>query len=210
MVNTKALFAKIEARRAEIENNWSGPADFHKFECGKTNGACPDDQGAFARLGIGAVNGMAADGQRFNQGELFECKLRRGMELAGGQKKEWAKPSIGMDAQHLERFAAIAIAAPASRALFAIDIGLDGAAVAWFYISDSRANSHHFDAQFMARDARVTVEGHFSQITGIVTAADADAMNADQGLVWFGLVRFRHFDLSEMKGLFELDGFHAG
>ena len=43
----------------------------------KADGTGADDQHVLTRLGLAAIDGVAADGQGFNQRQLFEIQFRR-------------------------------------------------------------------------------------------------------------------------------------
>src|SRR5207253_2565781 len=101
------------------------------------------------------------------------------------------------------------VAAPATGAFLAINIRLDGAVVAGFDVRNLSSYSDDFNAQLVTGNARVAIKRHLSQITGIVAATDADAMDANQRLAGLRLIRFRHVDLPEVQRFFQLDGFHG-
>ena len=114
-----------------------------------------------------------------------------------------------MDAEDLEVLAAVARAAAAGETLLAVQVGLDRAAVADAHVADALAGRDHFDAQLVARDARVAVERHLAQVAGNVRPADPDAVDADDGVAEAGTGWFSQLELGELAGLFEDDGFHA-
>jgi hypothetical protein len=158
---------------------------------------------------VAAIHGVAADGQRFYQGELLERKFGRGMKLSRRNDEVRPQTTIGMNTKHLDRFTTITIAAPARGTFLAIDVRLDGASFAWFHICDTWSYGNDFDTQFVTRNAWVTVKRHLAEVPRIVAAADADAVDSHEGLTCLGLIRFSDIDLTKMERLFELDSFHA-
>src|SRR6266508_642231 len=71
------------------------------------------------------------------------------------------------------------------------------------------AHSEHLDAEFVPRNARVTEEGHLAEITAVVRAANADAMDAHERVARTRHGRLGNFDAAERPRLFELNGFHV-
>src|SRR5262249_24429055 len=65
------------------------------------------------------------------------------------------------------------------------------------------------DAEFMAGDSRVAIEGHFAQVATDVGPADADAVDADEGFAGPWPRGFWNGDGSEATWLFQLNGVHA-
>ena len=116
--------------------------------------------------------------------------------------------AVGVDAEHLEVLAAIDAAAPAGEAILAVDVGLDGAAVAGLDVGDAGADLDDLDAKFVAGDARIAVEGHLAEIAADVGAADADAMDPDQDVAGAGPFGLVDRDLLKLTGLFQEDRFH--
>ena len=90
----------------------------------------------------------------------------------------------------------------------AIDIGLHCAAVARLNVRHSFADRDHFHAQFMSRDARITVERHLAQEAGIIGPANSDAMHPDESLAWPRRTRLGEVEAAELLRLFQLESFH--
>src|SRR6266508_5207711 len=131
------------------------------------------------------------------------------MQLAGGQNHPFTHSAI---AHHAERFVALAtigVAATASVALQAIEVGLNGTTVAWFDVRDALADLNHLDSQFVSGNAGITEERHLAEVATDVRAANPDAMNTDERLVWPGRRRIREVDGTEALRFFEKNGFHA-
>src|SRR2546423_1641869 len=102
------------------------------------------------------------------------------MQLAGGNNELATHPTVSMHAEYLQILTAIAVTFPARKAVLAIHVRLNGTAAAGLQIRPPRADRHDFDTQFVAGDARVTIERHFAEETAQVSAADADPMNPHQ------------------------------
>ena len=79
-------------------------------------GPAPMTRHVFAGLRVAAVDGVAADGQRLDEGELLEGQLARRVQLAGRHEEARPQAAVGVDAEHLEVLAAVAAAAPAGEA----------------------------------------------------------------------------------------------
>jgi hypothetical protein len=86
-----------------------------------------------------------------------------------------------MDSEDLERFAAVGAAAKAGVAGAAVEVRLDGAAVADQEMRDAFTNGEDFDAEFMPKDAWELDERHLAEVTAEVSAADADGADGDKG-----------------------------
>src|SRR5256885_1883942 len=97
-----------------------------------------------------------------------------------------------MDPQGLVLFTAIGVSSAARVAHLAVDIRRDGTSISGRHVFDVGGHSDHFDTEFVSRDARIAEEGHFTEIAGQIGAANADAMNAHQGLTWARLMRRRN------------------
>jgi hypothetical protein len=79
----------------------------------------------------------------------------------------------------------------------AIDIGLDGAAVADFYIGDIGANFQNLHSEFVTRNARIAEERHLPQVSRKIRAANPDSMNANKYFIGTGFARIRNFDIAK-------------
>ena len=130
----------------------------------------------------GSVDRVTADRQRFHQSELFETELARNVQLSGRHKEARPQAAVAVDAQRLVLLTAIGQSATAGVALLAVDIRLDRTVVAGADVGDAVADLKHLDAQLMARDARVAEERHLAQIATNISPADADLVDAHQGL----------------------------
>ncbi len=152
---------------------------------------------------------MTADGEGLHQRQLVQRQPARGVQLARRDDELRPHPAIGVHAQHLQVFAAIARAAAAGEAFLAIDVWLDGAAIAGLHVRDPLAHRQHLHAQFMTGDARVTVERHLAQETTVVSAADTDAVDADERLARRGPARRLDVRNGKLPWLLEPDRFQC-
>jgi len=105
-----------------------------------------------------------------------------------GDDESFTESAVGHDAQDFEVCAAVACAFFAGVAVAAVHIGFDGAALARFDVGDAWADGDDFDSQLVAWNSGVGIEGHFAEIAGDVRAADAYAMDFDNGFArpWAG------------------------
>jgi hypothetical protein len=132
-----AFADKIQTLLVDIQHDDSGGGQPGEFDDAEADGTGADNEHGLVRFRLAALNGMTADGQRFDQGQLFESKLARDMQFAGGKLEKPLQAAIAMDAESLMMFAAIGMAANAGIALLAIDVGLDGAVIAGPNIADA-------------------------------------------------------------------------
>src|SRR5208282_2937623 len=146
---------------------------------------------------------------RLHQGELFQGQSAGRVQLAGGDEELGAQAAVGVYTQDLQVLAAVAAAAPAGEAALAVQVRLHRTAVARLDVRHAGADVQDLDAKLVAGDARVAVKGHLAEIAADVGAADADAVDAHQGIARFGPVGLRDADLPKRAWLFEEDGLHA-
>ena len=130
----------------------------------------------------GAVDGVTADGEGFDEGELFVVKLDRDVQFAGREDEAEAEAAIAVDAEDFEALAAVGPAAATGVAGRVVNVRLDGAAVAGFNVGDGGADFENFDAEFVTENARVGEERHFAEVGADVGAADTDTVDADEGV----------------------------
>src|SRR5262249_22319168 len=103
----------------------------------------------------------------------------------------------------------VGVAALAGIALLAIDVRLDGTAIARLDVRDAVADRHDLDAEFVAGDARVAEERHLAEVAVKVGPADADAEDTDHGVAGTGGRWFGDVDHTEGFRFFKLDGAHG-
>jgi hypothetical protein len=199
------------SRRAatRVHDHQPGAAEAHKFNDRESDRAGADDQDGFAGAGRAAVHRVAADGQGFHQRQLVGGQAFGGVQLAGGEEEPGAQAAVGVHPEHLEVFAAVGPAAAAGRAGLAVDVGLDRTAVPGGHVGDVLGHGEHLHAEFMSGNARVGEERHLSQPTGVIGAADAHPLDADQGFAGAGWRGFREVEEAELLGFFELDRAHG-
>jgi hypothetical protein len=105
--------------------------------------------------------------------------------------------------------AAVGETAFAGVALLAVDIGLDRTAVTVADVGDVGADGEDLHAEFVSGNPRVGEERHLAEVTGEVSATDADAMDADEGFARSGSEGFGDVETDPGQGLFELEGLHG-
>src|SRR5688500_15479339 len=162
----------------------------------------------FSPLRRAPVDGVAADGERLDQGELLQRELGGRVELARRHDEAGAHAAVGVDAEDLEVPAAVAAARAAGVARLAVHVRLDGAAVAGLDVRHALPYRDDLHAQLVARDARVAVKRHLPQVAADVAAADADAVHAHDGVAGPGRRRLVDVNAIEAEGMFQKDGFH--
>ena len=201
--------AECEAVRIDIQHRDGGAGFDGELDDRETNGSGANYQDVLAGLDLRAIDGVASDPERFDERQLIERKSCGFVELARGDDKLLAHPAVGLDTQHLEGRAAVWLAAPAGDALAAIDVRLDGAAVARSHVCDRGADGQHLDPQLMAEDAGVGKKRLLAVERVDVGAADADPPHADERLVRTGFWRRLGGDAGQAAWFFETNGDHA-
>ena len=68
-------------------------------------------------------------------------------------------------------------------------------------MADALADGDDLDAEFVAGDARVAVERHFAEIAGVIGAADADAVDANDGVAGAGARRLGNINETKLLWL---------
>jgi len=183
--------------------------EFEEFETGEADGASADDEDGFAGLGFAALDGVVADGEGFDEGELVVGEFVSGMEFVSGDEPVGFAESAGaVDADDLDSGAAVRMAALGGGGSGVVDVRLERAFIASFYVGDAFADSDDFEAEFMAGCAGIGEERELAEVAGEVGAADAHAMRADQCLacLWGGLAG----EIDGVNGFWrcEFDGEH--
>src|SRR6185437_6491192 len=203
------LAGKAKPLLVQIHDDDPRAGQLGELDGRQTDRAGPDDQHRFIRLGVGAVDRVQADAERFHEGELLEREFRGDVQFAGGDGEERAESAIDMHAERLVILAAVGIAARARIAGLTIDVGFDGGAVAGANVADALADGHDLDAEFVAGYARVAIERHFAEIAGVIRPADADAVDANDGVPGARARRLRNIDETKLLWLLELNGTHG-
>src|SRR5206468_3522167 len=117
-----------------------------------------DHQNVLAALYLRSRDGVAADAECLDQRELLEREFGRGVKLVSGNHEELLHSAVAVHAEDLELDAAVALSPPAGDAAAAVEVRLDGAAVADFQPRRGVVHRDDLDAQFVAEDARVGEE----------------------------------------------------
>ena len=113
-----------------------------------------------------------------------------------------------MNPQCLVIFAAVGETTAAGRTFLAVDIRLDRTTVARFHMDYVRSHGHDFHPQFMARNPRIAVKWHFTQIPTIVSPANADSMNPYQCQAQTRGCRFWNVNIAKFSRLNQLECAH--
>ena len=207
--NAHFLFHKVQPALLRIDDDDLAADQLHELQHGQPNRTGPDDHARLVLLDRRAIHGMAADGQRFDQGELLEVQLRRGMQLARRQREQRPQPAVAVDAEDLQLLAAVRMPAAARVAIRVVDVRLDRAAIAGLDVLHVRADGDDLDAEFMTRNPRVAKERHLAEIPGQIGPADADVVDAHDRVIGTGLAWFGNVDLFPVQRRFELECFHG-
>jgi len=174
------LLDEFSAGGIEFEDGDGGVRGTGEFEDGEADGAGSDDENIIGGGDLGAVHGVAADGQSFDEGELLEVEGVAGVELGRGKEHALAHAAVAMHAEDLQCFAAVGAAALAGVAGAAVEVGLDGATVTDLEMRNAFTDGEDFDAELMPEDARKLDEGHLTEVAAEVGAADADGTDGDE------------------------------
>jgi hypothetical protein len=134
---------------------------------------------------------VCTDAKRFHERQLVEGKYLRRMQLARGQNEAVAQTAFGVDAEYLQALAAVALAAFAGNAMFAVQVRLHGAAVANRNVRYALTDGEYFDAELVTNQTRIRKK-RLSSGKGVnIRAANPDAMNAHKGFSGAGCSSFR-------------------
>jgi hypothetical protein len=96
----------------------------------------------------------------------------------------------------------------ASKAFPAVQVRLNCATVAGFYVLDPFAHGQYFHAQFVTRDSRVIEKGKLAQVTAYVRAAYSHARGTNQGFAGAWVAGVLDFNAFEFLGCGKLQCFH--
>jgi hypothetical protein len=116
------------------------------------------------------------------------------MQLLCWQDHAFAHGSVTVDAEYLKDFATVGSALLAGMAAATVQVGLHGAAVAYFEMAHVWTDGDDFNTQLMSKDARIFDEGHFAHKGADVSAADTDGADGDEGFTWLRCSRFSQLD----------------
>src|SRR3954464_3621541 len=113
-----------------------------------------------------------------------------------------------MDTERLIVLAAITVAAPSGAALLAIQVRLDGTAVAELNTRHAFGSSQDFHSKFVSGNSWITEERHFAEKPGNIRATNAHIVNAHEDLAIRGCRRTGDLNNFAMERFFELNGAH--
>ena len=72
VTDSHPLFAELEPLWIQIQNDGTGAGQSYKFDHSQTDRPGANHLCVFSRLRSGSIHGMAANRQRFHQGQLFQ------------------------------------------------------------------------------------------------------------------------------------------
>ena len=128
------------------------------------------------------------------------------MQLARRNDDPLPHAAVGVHAQDPQTFATIRSAAAAGQAVAAVEVRLHCHLVTNLHAINPRTDSENLGAEFVAEDAGIFEERLASAEGMQVGAADADAVDADEGVAGFGIAWFVGVDAIETTGLGEDEG----
>jgi len=185
--------------------------EFEEFEAGEADGTGSDHEDRFAGLWIAALDGVVADGEGFDEGELVVGKVVAGVEFAGGDGPVGLAKSPGaVNANDLDAGAAVGGTFERGAGVGVVEVGLERALIAGFEVGDSIADRDHFESEFVSRSAGVGEEGEFTKVAREVGAADSHTMGADEGFTGSGGFDIRNVDGGDFLNVGEFDGVRHG
>ena len=165
---------------------------FEKLETREPDRTGADDEHGLTRLGIPALHGVIADGERLDERELVIGKIVARMQLAGGHCEDaLAQTAVVMNADDLDAGAAVRHTFFRSRGSWIVDIWFQRAPVTGLHVCDVTGDGHDLKAELVTGRARIGEKREIPEIAGKVGAADAHAMGADQCFAGTRRGRFR-------------------
>ena len=200
---------KCEPLFIEIKNDHPRAGDAGEFNHGQTDRPSTEHENIFSRLRLGTIHSVASNGERFDQRELFKSELSGKMKLARGNIEEWAKPAIAMNAECLMILAAIRVSSTTRVAVLAVDVRLNGAAVAGLDVCYAITHGDNFHAQLVPGNPRIGEERHLAEVAAVIRAADADSMYAHARFALTGRREFGRLDNLKIPWLNKLDRSHV-
>src|ERR1700722_1754498 len=131
------------------------------------------------------------------------------MQLSRRYEKTRTQTAIAVNTECLVAFTAIGVAASTGITMLAIQVWLDGPALANAHICHALTYGDDLNTQFMSGNSRIAEVRHFAQKTAEIRSADTNTMHAHQGLTGSGRGRLWNFDYAEVVWLFQLNGSHG-
>jgi hypothetical protein len=124
---------------------------------------------------------MGANSESLHQGKLVEAELRGLVQQRQGNGKQALHPTIDMDSDHPQLFAAIPPAGDTGLASAATDVGLNRTAVAGSDSKFVRPGFHHNPRQLVAEHPGISVDRVSSSKGMEVATTHSNFMNPDNG-----------------------------
>src|SRR4051812_19379608 len=146
---------EFTAARIRFDYGQAGAGEPDEFDHAETDGARANHEHPFGCIWLTPVHGVAANGEGLHQSELVGGEIVRGMQLVRGDFDKRTQSTVAMHTEHLQSLAAVCASDAAHGASATIQVRLDRAAVARFYIFHRVANSNDLYAELMAENARV-------------------------------------------------------
>ena len=160
-------------------------------------------------FGFAAIDRVAADRERLDEGALLGRELVGEVQLAGRKddplgacrRRTSRRASCGSRSNWCGR-------AGRSSTVWQLMYGsTEQRSPGFTFVTPSPTASTSTPSSWPG-NARVAEERHLAEVAAEVGAADADALHADERLAGAGLRRLGDFDLSPRLWLLELEGFH--
>ena len=132
------------------------------------------------------------------------------MELAGRNVQPLAHPAVHVHPEHLQPLTAVPASTTAGRALLAVEIRFDGAAVTGPDGRDIGSRLANLNAELVAEDPRIREERLPAAPRVKISAADTDAPDANQGAARRERAGRIGVDGAQVAGFVQDYGAHAG
>lgn len=145
-----------QAGWVEVDHGDGQAPQEKKLQDGEANGTGPDYGRRFISEQAGPADGVAADGEGFDEGQFLKGKPWRWVKMAAGEDQGVAHASVGMHAEAAGGSGAVGFAAGVGAVARGGGVGLDGAAVAGPEVVYTRADGFNFHPQFVAHHQRIT------------------------------------------------------
>src|SRR5207253_6610911 len=99
--------------------------------------------------------------------------------------------------------------APAGITLLAIHVRFDRTTIAGAHVGHIGAHCHHFHAEFMPRNSRITEERHLAEVAADVGAANTNLVDTDHSFPAAGFFGAGNVKTFPVFGRVEGEGFHG-
>jgi hypothetical protein len=131
------------------------------------------------------------------------------MQFIGSHSKPLAKATVDHDSDHVQLLATVGIASPAGITLAAVHVRLDAASISWLDAEDTVADFQDFHSEFVPGDARVSKEGHLTEVATVVRTADSHSMRPHKRFARTRRTWVVDFDTLKVLGFFQADSAHG-